>query len=123
MKSHDPESFAPASYSQAIEVAGPLLFISGQVPRPPQGGEAADTAEAQFRQVFSNLSEILAAAGSGFEQVIQLRAFLSSREHWKAFKAVREEFLGSHRPSITAVVCELADPSWAVEIEAIASLA
>ena len=122
MKFHNPAAYGPPSFSQAVESQGRLLFISGQVPRPPEGGAAAESAEDQFRQVFDNLGLVLASAGVGFDSLVQMRAYLSDRAHWGAFKSVRAEFLGDHLPAITAVVCELADPGWVAEIYAVARL-
>jgi 2-iminobutanoate/2-iminopropanoate deaminase len=123
MQTHDPAGYQPTQVSQAVRADGPFVFVSGQVPRPPHGGAAAAAPEDQFRQIWTNLIAVLDAAGATVEQLVQLRAFLSDRRHWDAFRAVRQEFLGSHRPAITAVVCELADPTWVAELEAVASLA
>ena len=64
---------APAAlgpYSQGI-VAGGFFFASGQVPIDPATGElASETVEAQARQVFANLKQVLAAAGCGFAVVV-----------------------------------------------------
>lgn len=122
MKTFDPAGYPVASFSQGAQGDPPLLFVAGQVPRPPDGGAAAQAPEDQFRQIWRNLIAVLDAAGASVEQLVQLRAFLSDRAHWDAFRSVRTEFLGEHRPAITAVVCDLADPSWVAEIEAVASL-
>ena len=57
---------APAAigpYSQAIEVNG-MVFTSGVIPVNPATGEIPSGVEAQAEQAFSNLSNLLEAAGT-----------------------------------------------------------
>jgi 2-iminobutanoate/2-iminopropanoate deaminase len=70
---------APAAigpYSQAIR-SGDLVFLSGQVPIDPKTGElvGGDIA-AQTERVLDNLAAVLAAAGSGFADVVKTTIYL-----------------------------------------------
>ena len=71
---------APAAigpYSQAIK-AGKFVFLSGQIPLDPTTGVlVGDTAEEQARQVFRNISEVLAAAGLSMKNVVKTTVFLT----------------------------------------------
>ena len=50
------------AYSPAVR-AGPLVFVSGQVPRNPETGELiGDDIESQTRQVIANVKRALEAA-------------------------------------------------------------
>jgi len=62
---------APAAigpYSQAI-VSGNMLFTSGQIPVNPETGEIPEGVEAQANQVFTNLKNLIEAAGASMEKV------------------------------------------------------
>ncbi len=63
-------------YSQAIERDG-WVYCSGQIALDPKTGEmvAGDVA-AEARQVLSNLSAVLAAAGLGFADVVKTTIYL-----------------------------------------------
>ena len=52
-------------YSQAIKANG-MVFCSGQIPIDPATGSfVSEVVAEQTEQVFKNLSEVLAAAGTG----------------------------------------------------------
>jgi 2-iminobutanoate/2-iminopropanoate deaminase len=75
---HTPNAPAPIGpYSQAVQ-AGPLLFISGQIPLNPATGnvDATDIA-GETHQVMLNLKAILSAAGLDFGQVVKTTILLS----------------------------------------------
>jgi 2-iminobutanoate/2-iminopropanoate deaminase len=71
---------APAAigpYSQALKV-GKFVFLSGQIPLDPATGVlVGDTAEEQAAQVFSNIREVLAAAGLSMKNVVKTTVFLT----------------------------------------------
>ncbi|HXB32305.1 MAG TPA: RidA family protein [Puia sp.] len=75
---HTPNAPAPIGpYSQAVQ-AGPLLFISGQIPLNPASGnvDATDIA-GEAHQVMHNLKAILSAAGLDFGHVVKTTILLS----------------------------------------------
>jgi 2-iminobutanoate/2-iminopropanoate deaminase len=75
---HTPNAPAPIGpYSQAVQ-AGPLLFISGQIPLNPATGnvDATDIA-GETHQVMLNLKAILSAAGLDFGHVVKTTILLS----------------------------------------------
>lgn len=61
-------------YSPAIRSNG-FLFVSGQVGSLPDGSPEPEL-EAQVRLAFQNLNAILAAAGSSFDDVIDVTVFM-----------------------------------------------
>ena len=64
---------APAAigpYSQAIEVNG-MVYTSGVIPVDPATGEIPAGVEAQARQAFSNLANLLEAAGTSMAQAVK----------------------------------------------------
>ena len=89
---------APAAigpYSQAI-VAGGFLFTSGQIPVDPATGAVVEGGiEAQANQVFTNLSAVLAAAGTTFDKVVKTTCFLQDMGDFAKFNEVYAKYFVS----------------------------
>ena len=70
---------APAAigpYNQAVK-AGNVVFCSGQIGLVPETGELAQGLEAQVRQAFTNLTEVVSAAGGTFSDVVKFTLFVT----------------------------------------------
>lgn len=68
---------APAAigpYNQAVK-AGNVVFCSGQIGLVPETGELAQGLEAQVRQAFTNLTEVVSAAGGHVFRRGEVHAF------------------------------------------------
>ena len=107
-------------YSQGMKVrGGTLVVISGQVPWDAQGKLVGkDDLQAQTRQVFENLKNMLASAGATFNDVVKLGIFLKNREDFAIFKDIRAEYLTPPFPPTTLlVVKDLAREEWLLEVE------
>lgn len=115
---------APAAigpYSQAI-VSGGLLFTSGQIPLDPANGSVVgDEIRAQAEQVMTNLSAILEAAGSSFENVIKTTCFLADMADFAAFNEVYAKFFVSN-PARSCVAVKTLPKGVLCEIELIAEV-
>ena len=124
---YNPDTVAkPAgSYSHGIEVApnARWLHLAGQV------GVAADGTtckgiEAQAEQVWTNIRNILSAAGMGMEDLVKITVLLTSAANIAPMRVARDKALGAVRPASTLViVAGLASPDYLIEIEAIAAKA
>ncbi|AZC36759.1 RidA family protein [Pseudomonas chlororaphis] len=90
-------------YSPAIRANG-FLFVSGQVGSNADGAPEPDL-EAQVRLAFTNLNAILAAAGSSFDEVIDVTVFIVDPEtRFETIWKVVPEFWGqAPHPTLTAV--------------------
>jgi enamine deaminase RidA (YjgF/YER057c/UK114 family) len=123
----NPDTLPPplGLYSHTVEVpagAG-LIFVSGQVPVRPDGTVGATLAE-QADQVYANLVAALAAKRVAPSAIVKLTTFLVDDDPENVVQLARRMHLGDHRPASTAVfVRRLVDPSWLVEIDAIAMAA
>lgn len=117
-----PGAPVPGHYSQAVEVSGETrtVHVSGQVPIAPDGS-VPEGFDAQMRLVFRNIEAQLAGAGLGLGDIVKITSFLSSRENVAAFRAIRSELLGGHKPASTLVMAELIDPAWLLEVEVVAA--
>lgn len=113
---------AVGAYSQAVEANG-FVFLSGQVPIDPATGKlvASQDAADQARQVMSNLSAVLAAAGVGFGDVVKASIFLADIADFAAVNAVyAESFTHGVKPARAAVQVGALPLGARVEIEMIA---
>lgn len=112
-------------YSHSVEIApgARLIYLAGQTGVGPDGS-IPEGIEAQAENAFTNLKNVLAASGCGFEDVVMLRSYLTDRAHREGYNAVRRRFLGDIRPASTfLLVSGLARPDLIVEIEAVAAKA
>jgi enamine deaminase RidA (YjgF/YER057c/UK114 family) len=66
-------------YSAAIR-SGDLLFVSGQVGSRPDGSPEPDFAR-QVQLAFDNLEATLAAAGCGFDDIVDVTSFHTDPEN------------------------------------------
>ena len=110
-------------YSQGLKVkGGTLVVISGQVPWDARGNLVGrGDLQAQTRQVFENLKNMLASAGATFKDVVKLGIFLKNREDFAVFKDIRAEYLTPPFPPTTLlVVKDLAREEWMLEVEVMA---
>jgi len=118
-----PEAIGP--YSQAIEARGArTLWLSGQIPLDRATGElvSGDIA-AQTERVMENLRAVLAAAGAGFEHVVQTTDYVTTTENYAKTAAVRREIFKDRFPTATGViVAGLLRDGALIEISAIAVL-
>jgi 2-iminobutanoate/2-iminopropanoate deaminase len=108
-----------AAYSQAIEANG-FIFCSGQVGLDPAVGKLADGLTAQAEQVFRNLGQVLAAAGSSFEKVVKVSIFLADLQHFAEVNLIYERHVGAHRPARTTVGCGALPLGALIEVDVIA---
>ena len=108
-----------AAYSQGVRKGG-ILQVAGQVPVDPATGLiVGETVGEQTRQALDNIRAVLEEAGSGFEDVVMLRVYLTRREDFAAMNAVYDEYVREPYPARTTVFVGLAE-GLLVEIDALA---
>jgi 2-iminobutanoate/2-iminopropanoate deaminase len=114
----------PGLWSNAIR-AGDMLFISGQVARPFEGGTGMvgkDEYE-QAKHIFSRIERIVKAAGGSMDNLVKMTIFVVDiRKNTEVWRARREFFSGDFPASTLVEVRALAKPEVLVEIEAVAHL-
>jgi reactive intermediate/imine deaminase len=103
-------------------VAGRFVFVSGQLPIDGDGKLVGrGDVEQQARQVFENISAVLALAGARLVEIVQLNLFLLDIGDIPRIAGVRRELFGEHRPASTAVeVAGLLIPGARLEVNAVA---
>ena len=120
---------APKFYSHAVTVSGQgtLIYVSGQVSWGPDGKVVgAGDMRAQCKQVFQNLTNVLRAAGAGWDDVIKMNGYMVglSAENVAAYREIRADYLKSAKlPASTLVgVTSLVQPELLLEIEVVAAV-
>ena len=102
-------------------VAHNFIFVSGQLPVDEAGALVGDDVAEQARQVFKNIADVLALAGSSLAEIVQLNLFLLDIDDIPKIAGVRRDLFGEHRPASTAVqVSGLLVASARLEVNAIA---
>jgi len=125
--SNPPGITQPAAYSQVVEINGPhrLIFVAGQT-GVDASGKAAQGFRAQAVQAFTNIKTALASVGGSMDHVVRLTTYLTDiQQDADAYREVRASFLPnkSALPASTLLqVVRLADPSYLIEVDAIAIL-
>jgi len=113
-----PRALGP--YSVGIR-SGNLVFASGQLGLDPATGELVHgEIEAETRQALTNLSHVLADAGSGLDAVVKTTVFLRDIEDFPKMNAVYGEFFPENPPARSTVQVGALPKNGAVEIEVIA---
>ena len=112
---------APAAigpYSQAIEVNG-MVYTSGVIPVNPATGEIPEGSVAQARQAFTNLRNLIEAAGCQMSQVVKTTVFIKEMNDFAAINEVYSEFFPAPYPARSCVEVARLPKDVMLEIEAI----
>lgn len=122
---HNPSDVFPPyrGYVHALEVPGGsrLLFISGLNGFERDGVTIPGSFEDQAELIWTHLRSILASAGMSVTNLVSLRTYLADPKYDEPNAQMRARQLGAHRVSCTVVCCQLLEPHWKLEIEAVAA--
>lgn len=115
---YDNFHFAPAIKD------GNRLYCSGVIGVGADGKPPADP-ETQFTCAFEGVKSVLAAAGVGFAEIVEMTTFhVGLQQHLHTFMKVKDRYVDPPYPAWTAIgITELAFPGGLVEIKVIARLA
>lgn len=115
---------APAAigpYSQA-QIANGFVFASGQIPIIPETGELAVGLEAQANQVFTNIANLLAAAGSDIGKVVKITVFIKDMNDFGAINAIYAKYFTEPYPARSCVEVARLPKDVLLECEVIAEI-
>ena len=114
-----PKPLAP--YSIATEANG-LVFISGQVPLPPDGGPTPDDVVDQARLVLDNIGRILSDLGLGYDDVVKTTIFLADMGDFGRVNEAYGTYWGDAPPARSTIqAAALPRAEFKIEIEAVAA--
>jgi 2-iminobutanoate/2-iminopropanoate deaminase len=107
-------------FSPAI-ITGDLVFTSGQIGIDPKTGQFPEGGfEAQFHQVFKNLTAVLEASGSSTDHMVKATVFLADMNDYSTLNELyRKQFKGDPPARTTVQVARLPRDA-RIEIEAVA---
>jgi len=122
---HNPPGVFPPyrCFSHATEIRGDarLLVISGLNGYELDGKTMPLSFQEQAELIWQHLGTILRSADMDYRDLVSVRVYLASPADREASTQMRMKYLGDHRPAVTVVCCQLLDPSWKLEIEAMAA--
>ncbi len=113
---------APAAigpYSQAIDL-GDMILTSGVIPVVPETGEIPEGSVAQARQAFTNMKNLVEAAGSSMDKVVKTTVFIKEMNDFAAINEVYAEFFPEPYPARSCVEVARLPKDVMLEIEVIA---
>jgi enamine deaminase RidA (YjgF/YER057c/UK114 family) len=125
----NPEGACPAQglYSHVGKIdSGPLLFVAGQLAVDMRGAVVGKhDFDAQFRQVFDNLSAVLKGVGASYDDVIKFTTYLVHAQDIEKFMQARAELFprlfesAQYPPNTLLVVDRLVKEEFLIEVEAV----
>lgn len=103
---------------------GTLLFLSGQVAVDDENTIVAPgDLTAQSERVFEIIGAILAAHGASFDDVVNIRTFMTDISRIPEYGAVRNRYITGQPPTSTTVeVSRLFKPDAMIEVEVVAAI-
>ena len=118
-----PNAPAPVGHYSPAVVHNGLIFVSGQLPRDAFSGAVETGAiEAQTELALRNVEQILLAANSDLNRVLQITIYVSEMELWDQVNEVYASVLGEHKPARAIVPVKELHFGTKIEIQAIAAV-
>lgn len=110
-------------YCDAVEVDG-WVYVSGLLALTAEGTLVGKgDAQLQSRTILTTLSQVLAAAGGGLDDVVKVTVYVVDMEDRTRINVERAAAFGPSRPASTLVeVTRLAHPGALVEIDCVARM-
>lgn len=109
-------------YSQAVQTAGGMLFVSGQIPLVPATGAMVEGGiEAQTEQVLNNLKAIVTEAGYALTDVVKTTVYITNINDFGKVNEVYGKFFTENCPARVCVEVSNLPKGALVEIDVIAS--
>jgi 2-iminobutanoate/2-iminopropanoate deaminase len=103
-------------YSRAV-VDDHYVHVSGTTGFDYRAMSISEDPAEQTRRAFANVEDALTKAGATLSDVVRVRYYVKSADHWPAISAVAGQVFAAVRPAATAIICGLVDPRMLVEIE------
>lgn len=121
---HNPDKLYPKykNFSHAIEVrnGSRQVIISGLNGYLKDGKTMPESFQEQGEIVWQYLGALLESANMNYNNLVSIRTYLAKPEYDSENVALRVKYLGDHEPASTVICCQLLDPNWKIELEAIA---
>ena len=106
-----------------VTEGGKIVWVAGQTAtRDNAGADIANNFEAQTKQVFSQIDQILKRAGGSLANVVTMTVFIKEPRYGDRFVEMRKDMFqnGNYPGSALITVSNFARPGIEIEIQAIA---
>ena len=80
-----------------------------------------ETFEEQGEIIWRHIGTILKSAGMDYQNLVSIRTYLADPAYDEANVQLRIKYLGANQPASTVICCQLLDPKWKLEVEAMAA--
>lgn len=114
-----PEAIGP--YSQAI-IVNNMVYTSGQIPVNPATGNIPEGIEAQAKQVFENIKNLLEASGTSINNAVKTTVFIKNMQDFPVVNGVYAEYFTRPYPARSCVEVSALPKGVLIEVEVIAQL-
>jgi len=105
-----------------VTEGGRIVWVAGQTAtRDNQGADISNNFEAQVRQVFSQIDQILKRAGGSLANVVAMTVFIKESRYGDRFVEMRKDMFqnGNYPGSALITVTNFARPGIEIEIQAV----
>ena len=85
------------------------------------GTTMPESFEEQGEIVWEHIGAVLKSAGMTYDNIVSLRTYLSSPAYDEPNIKLRMKYLGNNQPALTVICCQLLEPKWKLEMEAVAA--
>ncbi len=106
-------------FSPAVR-AGNFIYVAGTMATDEKGQLIQGDIKAQTKRTLDNISQVLKAAGSSFENVASVYVYLKSASDFQAMNEVYRTYFPKDPPGRTTVQANLVLPGGLIEISMIA---
>jgi enamine deaminase RidA (YjgF/YER057c/UK114 family) len=104
-------------YSRAVRLDD-RVWVSGTAPIMPHDADPPAGAYDQARVCLETIERALTEAGATLDDVVRTRIYVTAASSIDEIGRAHGEAFARARPATTAIVAQLLDPRWLVEIEA-----
>lgn len=112
---------ARIGYSRAV-VDGDMVYVSGTTGYDYATMQMPVDAGEQTRNAIATIEKTLLEAGSGLQDIVRVRYYLTDLSNYEAVIDVLGSAFGNIRPAATMIVCGLVAPEMKIEIEVTARI-
>jgi len=105
-----------------VTEGGKIVWVAGQTATRDNGGnDIANNFEAQVKQVFSQIDQVLKRAGGSLANVVSMTVFIKESRYGDRFVEMRKDMFqnGNYPGSALITVSNFARPGIEIEIQAI----
>ena len=114
-----PEAIGP--YSQAI-IINNMVYTSGQIPVNPVTGNIPEGIEAQAKQVFENIKNLLEASGTSINNVVKTTVFIKNMQDFPVVNGIYADYFTEPYPARSCVEVSALPKGVLIEVEAVAQI-